>query len=688
MRRGDFSALLAGSRSVQLKDPLSGADFPSNMIPQSRMSPQGLFFLKYMPTTAEANFNAPLAVGAEKGDIKADSQVTSNNQLMFRYSIGDNREADPNQYPALKQFDLSSRVQSGAFSWTHIFTPRWLNEARFGYYRSFFLFGQALPGTNFDQQAGITGFDQTLFGVVPSFPRIDLAGYTGFQGSGFDNRPKSNRVKTWQYTDNVSHTAGKHDMKFGGQYYHHVTASITGGSGPEGIFAFNSTFSGNSFSDFLLGYPDNVGRGFFNYLWGMYADIWHAYWQDSYKLRPNLTLNIGLRFEHNPFFTGLRGQNSGLDFQNGKIVVPMRNGQLLDTTVQPQIAQILPKFQDRIEGTDKLGLPESIRPSENDWTPRIGLAWRPSGSDRLVVRSAYGIFYIFVDTNIPGNVAQTPPYQANQTVVNTRPVPTSTFADPFLGQPIVPANPNPGAPCPFGFAALSCATPNLSTTTTHLRQSYMQQWNFAVQMKLTPNLSLDVAYVGNNTIRSAQSVSENDPPPGPGPSVQTRRPLPQWGSISLKELRGYGNYNSLQVKLEKRFAQGFQMLAAYTNSKCIDHGSDQGGPPTAFFYFVNRAVCDYNPSQNLVVSSVYELPFGPGRHFLGSTNKFVSAVFGGWEVAGILTLRTGLPFTPTISSDRANTGVGGQRPIRLGRGSLSDPAPTLSRSQTISWTNV
>jgi len=155
-------------------------------------------------------------------------------------------------------------------------------------------------------------------------------------------------------------------------------------------------------------------------------------------------------------------------------------------------------------------------------------------------------------------------------VVNTRPVPTSTFADPFLGQPIVPANPNPGAPCPFGFAALSCATPNLSTTTTHLRQSYMQQWNFAVQMKLTPNLSLDVAYVGNNTIRSAQSVSENDPPPGPGPSVQTRRPLPQWGSISLKELRGYGNYNSLQVKLEKRFAQGFQMLAAYTNSKCID----------------------------------------------------------------------------------------------------------------------
>src|SRR5262249_19507939 len=152
------------------------------------------------------------------------------------------------------------------------------------------------------------------------------------------------------------------------------------------------------------------------------------------------------------------------------------------------------------------------------------------------------------------------------------------------------------------------------------------------------------------TIRSAQSVSENDPPPGVGASVQARRPLPQWGPVSLKELRGSGNYNSVQVKLEKRFSQGFQMLGAYTNSKCIDHGSDQGGPPTSRLYVVNRAACDFNISQNLVISSVYELPFGAGRHFLNTSNKLINGVFGGWEVAGILTLRTGLPFTPTISS--------------------------------------
>jgi hypothetical protein len=110
-------------------------------------------------------------------------------------------------------------------------------------------------------------------------------------------------------------------------------------------------------------------------------------------------------------------------------------------------------------------------------------------------------------------------------------------------------------------------------------------------------------------------------------------------------------------------------------------GSDQGGPPTSLLYALNRSTCDFNISQNLVVSSVYELPFGAGRHFLNRSSRLVDGVLRGWEVAGIFTLHTGLPFTPTITSDRANTGMGSQRPNRIGSGSLSDPTPTL-------WFNV
>jgi hypothetical protein len=139
---------------------------------------------------------------------------------------------------------------------------------------------------------------------------------------------------------------------------------------------------------------------------------------------------------------------------------------------------------------------------------------------------------------------------------------------------------------------------------------------------------------------------------------------------------GRANYNALQAKVEKRFAHGYQMLASYTWSKCLDLGSNQNSPVTYSMLFQNYGPCDYDLPHNFSVSSVYQLPFGHGRALLSNGNKFVDSVLGGWEVAGVLTARSGLPFTPVISGDQANTGVGGQRPLRTGDGSLSDPTPT------------
>src|SRR6185369_3154117 len=108
-------------------------------------------------------------------------------------------------------------------------------------------------------------------------------------------------------------------------------------------------------------------------------------------------------------------------------------------------------------------------------------------------------------------------------------------------------------------------------------------------------------------------------------------------------------------------------------SKCMDLGSNQNTPITFGLLYRNYAVCDYDLPHNMAVSSVYELPFGKGRKFLSSAHPIVNGVLGGWEVAGILSARSGLPFTPTISGDRANTGVGGQRPNRIGDGTLDNP---------------
>jgi hypothetical protein len=673
-RTGNFS----GSRAII--DPSTGAAFSNNVIPTSRISPQAQFFLPFMPTQQQGQFNAPQSLDIYKGDVKIDAQVTSADRLSGRYSIADNTEADPNQYPALGIQPLHSRGQNAVLSWTRLINPRWLNEARFAYYRDYFLFGAVLPGTNYLQQAGITGFEQTQ--LSPSFPLITLSGFTGFNGSGSNSLPKANRIRTWQYSDSVSYSSGRHNIKLGGQLYHQSHGFYNGQS-QEGQFAFTTNFTGNSFADYLLGYPSSVFRAYPLALYGNYTDQWSIFAQDDFRVMQNLTLNFGLRWAYNPFFNGINGQTSAFDYSTGKVIVPTTSsGALIDPIAQPETPLLLPLFSDRMIGTNQLGLPQSIRKTgSGQWLPRFGFAWRPNGSDKLVVRGAYGIFDEYLDTNLTLQWAKVPPFEITQTVNNTVPKPSFNWANPFQGQPLVAANPNPGKPCAgSGLVLLTCVTPNVYSAPGDLQQTYIQQWNFAVQDQLMKNLSLTVAYVGNKTTHAQLiSVPDNVPDPGPG-AIQSRRPYQQWSQFFIGNTNGNANYHALQVTLERRFSAGYQLLASYAFSKCLDQGSNQGGPITVSFLSANRAVCDYNIPNTLTVSSLYELPFGRGRSFLSNANGFVDALLGGWQLAGILTARSGLPFTPVISGDQANTGVGSQRPTLVG-----DPSAV---NQTVSsWFN-
>ena len=669
MRAGNF----AGGKTIN--DPQTSAPFPGNIIPTSRISSQALFFLKFMPTQSQGRFNAPQALDPNKGDLKIDSQLTAADHLLTRYSVTDNQESDPNQYPALGIQGLHSRAQNIAIVETHIFNPRWLNELRLGYYRDYFLFSAVLGGTNFLQQAGITGFEQTQ--LDPSFPLINVTGYTGFSGSGSNSLPKANRIRTWQYTDTASYSTGKHEIKFGAQLYHQ-THGFFNGQSQEGQFTFSGNYTTNGFADYLLGLPSSVFRAYPLSLYGNFANQWALFIQDNYRVKPNLTLNLGLRWEYNPFFNGIGGQTSGIDYNTGKVIIPMHNGSLINPTAQPEIPLLLPLFSDRIIGTDTIGRPDSIRKAgPGQWVPRIGFAWRPRGSERFVVRGSYGLFTIFFDTNLSLQWAKTPPFEITQTVNNTVPVPNFTWASPFNGQPLVSANPNPGQVCPgTGLVLKTCVAPNVFAAPLDLQHTYMQQYSMAVQAEIIHNLSLDVAFVGNHTSHSQLiSVPDNVPNPGPG-AIQGRRPFPQWGQFNLGLTDGIANYDSLQVKLERRFSHGFQMLGSYTYSKCMDLGSNQNTPITFAMLFQNSGVCDYDLPQNLAVSSVYELPFGKGRTFLSNAHPLVNGVLGGWEVAGIFSARSGLPFTPIISGDRANTGVANQRPNRVGNGTLDNKTVT------------
>jgi hypothetical protein len=699
MRSGDFSA-----STKKIKNPFTGVNFTGNVITPSLISSQAKFFLPYMPTQSQANFNSSQGLNITKSDLKIDTALKSTDHLLARYSIADNQETDPNQYPALKTQSLYSRAQNLAFSESHLINSRWLNEARASYYRDYFLFSAILAGTNFDQQAGIQGYD--VVDQSPSFPYITLSGYSAFNGSGNGNNPKSNRIRTWQYADTLSYTKGKHQLSIGGQMWVQ-RHSFFNGQSQEGVFGFTTQFTGDAFADYLLGLPATITRSYPLTLYGNQNIEYAAFVQDNYRVMSNLTLNLGMRWEYNPFFRGIDSETSaflpstttGFDASaTGDVVIPTDgSGKLLDPTAQPETAALIPLFSDRVMGTSALHLPQAIRKTGPGlYAPRVGFAWHPPSNDRFVVRGAFGLFPVFLDTNMSLQWAHVPPIMIQQTFTNSATnaanpvfVNSSTtgqffWSNPFqfVGPSLVAANPNPGHACTgpnwpggVGPALASCQQPAISSAPTTFNHTLMYQYSLAVQKQILRDMSLNIGYAGNKTSHNQLiSVPENVPTPGTG-NVQSRRPFPQWGTASIGLSDGVANYNALQATLEKRMGAGVYALVSYAWAKCLDNGSVEGAPPTLSLLGQNYSLCSYDITNNITISSVYQLPFGRGRALMGSANRVLNGLIGGWEIAGVLTDRTGQPFTPTLSSDVANTGVSGQWPNRIGNGKLSNPTP-------------
>lgn len=198
------------------------------------------------------------------------------------------------------------------------------------------------------------------------------------------------------------------------------------------------------------------------------------------------------------------------------------------------------------------------------------------------------------------------------------------------------------------------------------KNTYIHEYNLAVQHQFGNKLSLDVAYVGNRSLHIVQPFQVNDPFPGPG-TIQTRRPYQQWGTIGLSRYAGNANYNALQTKLETRALAGATFLISYTYARCLTDGTFNGltrEQSGGYYYY---GVCNYDINHNFVTSGVYDLPFGRGKTFLGSRSGIVQGLVGNWGLSGVGTLQSGLPFTLTISSDPANTGLGSQRPNITGK---------------------
>ena len=656
MDEGNFAGLPA------LTNPYTGEAFDQNQITPGLLSSQAAYFLKFIPppNTSAGTFvdNLPAPNTTNQFDVKIDHQLRTNDSLRVSYSFLRNSATSPGSLPQNGAIYSLVHSQRAGLGWTHSFTPSVVNEFNLGYMRVAYPGSQQGAGTNYTEEAGIGGFEQTS-SEFPGFPYLNISGYTGISGNGW--RPIRIRENEWVVSDHVTMVKGTHtiDAGFDSRWF---AADSYNAALSRGNFSFTGTYTGNGFADFLMGLPYVGGRTFPRNLFGIFNQEQGFYVQDNWKVKPRLSLNLGLRYVLIHPATALHNQSASVDALADQIVVSSNDSGQINTDGQQVTQFLLPKFQDIIVPSSKIGVPASLRYMDYNYLdPRLGLAWQAGKG--FVLRMGYGITHSEEEGN--ANVSQAlinPPFLADSLAnFNTTPVPTYTLANLFT--PITVDNYN--LP-PLSFYQLDFNRP----------YNYFQQWNATVQKVIRGGVSVEVAYVGNKGTHVPFNAYSNVPSPGPG-DIQSRRQNPGFSAGTLVENVDNTIYNALQMKAETRGWRGLNLIATYTWSKALDYNPQEGpgnpgqseGPagPNPATPFAYRGPDPLNLSGRFTLSGVYALPF-----FKQSTGITQQAL-GGWKLTSIVTLQSGYPFTPTIATDTANTGTS-YLPNRLANGALSNPS--------------
>jgi len=657
-RAGNFSA--AGLKPIY--DPLTTAAGGArtqiscagvlNVICPSRIVPQATAVLAYYPqaNVGTTSFQAvpTQAIDWDQFTIRIDHQINSNNRFFARWAYINNRETDPNFAPLLNTASLTSNGQDIAVGLITNIGANKVQDFRTHYMPSHVRLSAFLEGPDFNAANNIQGFTGLARpGTGSSFPDYSWSGYAALQGSTFDQRPKSQDRTAFEITDNFTLIKGRQSLKFGVliRYYQWIgydSAVYAGLFGFTGAETQNLGAGGDAFADFLLGYPASVGRAYPGNNFGGQRWYNQYFGQDDIRVNPKLTVNIGLRYEYSPWLNGYKGQLGTFDPTQSKPIIVESNTSQVDLTSQYAAPAAYQFFGQYIQTSSQAGLPYSITYTDRtQFGPRVGFAWQPFGSG-TVVRGGFGIFFEPEGTSgrVNRNIL---PFLLSETVNQTaNVVPNRTIANFFLGAPLGSA----------------LANPSILPTLTHLKVGRNEHYSFGVQQQLSPKTVFDMNYVGNLGLHLQGTDDFNDPSPAAG-AVQARRPYQPWGTITFESQDLGTTYQALQTKLEHRAGNGITGLIAYTWSKFMQ--SNQS-PALGGNIGYERTYSPFNTPQNLAMSGSYALPVGRGRKYMANSNHFVDAVLGGWQIQTIIVLRSGTPYTPVVSSDVANTGVGSQRP--------------------------
>jgi hypothetical protein len=664
-RTGDFS-----QSKVLPVDPTSSALFPGNVIPKSRLDPTAQNILnKYIPAAnLPGNFwqgTIPNPYNTSEYLTKIDHAVSDRQRLTGSYYLtqGHNSQSPGGNIPwSTQNFDW--RQQNVNLSDTVSLNPNTVNQFWMTYTRNF---GGRLSTPQLS--LGDLGSSFNVQGT-PSLPQITVTGY--FTLSQAISGPVAG-TNFYSVRDQLSHTRGRHSLKFGGELSLNKDIQQTLLNN-YGVFSFTgaktantklgAAFSGNGLADFVLGVPVTMNQ---DAPITAYDNFWTGalFVQDDYRIHPRLTLNLGMRYElqtpptdpfnrESTFEAGVQSQVlKGANVPTGLLVAG-----------DPGITR-------GIVGLQKL-----------HFSPRVGLAWDPFGNGKTSIRAGAGIFYGSISGNEWNSTSNYQPFAVREQF-NTVQSLTNPYGLLPGGVSPFPYNYNPASPGFIFPAAIYGMAPNF-------KWPYTYQFNFSVERQIVKDLTVTAAYVGSLGRRLPFAEDLNYPfynSTATTSNVNNRRPIEPGILSNIYSVQSVMNtaYHALQITAEKRMSNHFMAKGFYTFSKDLedvqlDNNTTNGGAEDYHNLALDRGRSDNDRRHVMVSSMIWNMDY------FGKSSPFVRHVINGWELSAILTLESGLPFNITRGSDVNLDGTNNDRVNVVGNPYLD---PHRSRSDVSNaWFNT
>jgi hypothetical protein len=690
-RTGDFSAWLQGpspqviynpyDANGNIIDPSLRQPFPGNVIPQKYLSAPAMNLLKYVPLpnipNAAPGINNYAGGGHDvfHGDatnIRIDYFASTRLTMFERYTFTQFLKSAPGLFGALAGGPQlngigytglgSTRPQSNALGFNYSLRPSILTDFRFGWYRQR-IFVSPLVDGSFATDAGAPGLNIPTDPTTLNMPNFNLNGQGGFQfGSSLYNNcncPLTEKMQQFQFINNWSFTKGNHTFKVGGDIRRLQNLRVPSDQHRAGQVTFTGDITlgpesgGLPVASYLLGEVNSFSRYVSSSLHaGERQTRTFTYAQDTWRLSPRIAVNYGLRWE----------------IYNPQTVTSARNGGWLQ----------LDTGEIKVAGVNGVPLNGGVRNSYTNLAPRLGIAYQVT--PKTVIRAGYGrtfdvgtfgsIFGHSVTQNLPVlGVQSINPSNSWQSVFNLAVGPPAL--DPATVLDSQPTGPDGNHLYPNGVRAW--------VYPQKMRLPTVDAWNATIQHQLTRTISIETGYVGNKgthvTLDGSPYNDENAPSIvgfADGVSTDDRRPyFAKFGWNS--PLYYFGNntdnhYNSLQSKVEKRFSGGLQLLANYTYSHAKSHDQPYFDIERNLWY--GRP--DWQRNNVLVVSNIYELPFGTGKRFLGNSSRLVDLAVGGWRISSNTVWMSAQGFNTSYNECSSDNDVGSCHPDRIGATGVSN----------------